>query len=494
MEINTMTIHQIAELLEKKEAGSVEITKSYLERIDQVDGKIGAFLTVARDEALAQAQTADARRAQGEKLTALAGIPFAVKDNICTAGLKTTCASKMLSDYLPPYDATVVGKLKTAGAIVLGKGNMDEFAMGSSTENSAFFPTRNPFNPGFVPGGSSGGPAAAVAAGEAAFALGSDTGGGIRQPAAFCGVIGLKPTYGLVSRSGLVSYASSLDHIGPLVRDMTDLALVLQAISGYDAGDSSSVNAQVPDYLQSMMGGVRGLRIGLPREYWGEKTEAQVSGRLWEAVRQLEDLGACCEEISLPHAGYAAAAYYLIASAEASSNLARYDGVRYGLRVEASDVQSMFQKTRSAGFGAEVKRRIVLGTFALSAAHYEGYYLKALKVRTLVRQDLEKAFEKYDCLLTPTAPTVAFQGGQMAAAPWAGYAADFYTVPASLAGVPALSLPFGLAGGLPVGLQLIAGHWAEEVLLRVGYALEQNTEQTRLRPNLAANICEEGSR
>ena len=371
---------------------------------------------------------------------------------------------------------------------------MDEFAMGSSTENSGYFATRNPFNHEAAPGGSSGGSAAAVAAGEAAFSLGSDTGGGVRQPAAFCGVIGFKPTYGYVSRSGLITHASSLDHIGPLTRDMTDLALVLNTICGYDAKDSTSVSADVPDFKKSLTNDVKGLRIGLPREYLGAGIEPQVAAKLQEAVRKLEELGAVCEEVAMPHTEYALAAYYLIASAEASSNLARYDGVRHGLKVEADDVMSMFKKTRSEGFGAEVKRRILLGTYALSTGKYEEYYLKALKVRTLVRQDFDRAFEKYDCLLTPTSFTTAFRAGEKTGDPLAMYLSDACTIPVNLAGVPALSLPFGMAEGLPVGLQFITRQFFEGMLLRVGYTLEQNTEQTRPKPCLPVKNSFGGSR
>lgn len=482
MQLHTLSAHRLSLLLEKKEISSEELTQDCLKRIAQVEDKIRSFITVAEEEALAKARDIDAQRARGEELPALAGIPMALKDNICTEGIKTTCGSKILYNFIPPYNATTAGRLQEAGAVVVGKCNMDEFAMGSSTENSGFFTTRNPFNLDTVPGGSSGGSAAAVAAGEAVYSLGSDTGGSIRQPAAFCGVIGLKPTYGYVSRYGLVAYASSLDQIGPFTRDMTDLALVLNAICGYDSKDSTSAPVEVPDFRKSLVNDVQGLKIGLPKEYFGAGIDPQVADRLQEAVRKLEELGAVCEEVDMPHTEYALPAYYIIASAEASSNLARYDGVRYGLRVEAEDVVGMFKKTRSQGFGAEVKRRIMLGTYALSSGYYDAYYLKALKVRTLVKQDFDRAFAKYDCLLTPTSPTVAFKVGEKTGDPLAMYMSDVCTIPINLAGVPAMSLPYGMAGGMPVGLQLIAPNFAETTLIRVGYTLEQNTDKTRLQP------------
>ncbi len=494
MEIHTLPVHRLAELMERKEVSGEEVTRVFLERIDRQEKEIKAFITVTPEEALICARAFDEKRARGDKLSPLAGVPMAVKDNICTQGVKTTCASQILSNYIPPCDATVVEKLKAAGAVLVGKCNMDEFAMGVSTENSAFFATKNPFDYEAAPGGSSGGSAAAVAAGEAAFALGSDTGGGVRQPAAFCGVIGCKPTYGSVSRSGLISYASSLDHIGPLARDMTDLALILNVIYGYDAKDSTSVLQEAPDFQKSLRNDVKGVKIGLPGEYFGAGLEPQVAAKLREAVRKLEELGAVCEEVEMPHTEYAVAAYYLIAAAEASSNLARYDGVRHGLRVEADDVTNMFNKTRGAGFGNEVKRRILLGTYALSTGHYEECYLKALEVRTLVRQDFDRAFAKFDCLLTPANPATAFKAGAKTDDFPAVCLSDVCTIPVNMAGLPALSLPFGMAEGLPVGLQLIGRHFSEGTLLQVGYTLEQNTGQTRLSPGLFANNSFGGSR
>ncbi|MGI6449189.1 MAG: Asp-tRNA(Asn)/Glu-tRNA(Gln) amidotransferase subunit GatA [Desulfitobacteriia bacterium] len=487
MQLTSLPIHRLHELMEKKEISCLELTKAYLERVSQLEEQIKAFVTVRAEEALDQARTIDEKRSRGETLPPLAGIPLAVKDDICTAGIKTTCASKILSDYIPPVDANVVKSLKSAGSILLGKSNMDEFSMGSSTENSAFYPTRNPYDHDTVPGGSSGGSAAAVAAGEAAFALGSDTGGGIRQPAAFCGVIGLKPTYGRVSRTGLISHASSLDQIGPFTRDVRDLALILNTICGRDSQDSTSAQVNVPDFTKSLKADVKGLRIGLPKEYFGADLDPRVRAKIQEAVRKLAELGASCAEVSLPHTEYAVTAHYIISCAEASSNLARYDGVRYGLRVDTEDVLSMFQKTRAQGFGSEVKRRIMLGTLNLSSAYYDTYYTEALKVRTLNKQDFAQAFEKCDCLLTPASLTTAFKLGEKTEDPLVVYQSNICTLPANLAGLPAMSLPFGTVEGMPVGLQLIARHFDEGTLLRVGYALEQSTDQTRLKPGLAQN-------
>lgn len=465
MQLHTLTVHQLSQLLADKEVSSLELTQAYLERIRQKDHELQAFVTVTGEEALAQARLVDEQRLGGEELSALAGIPMAVQDNICTAGVKTTCASRMLSHYIPPADATVMGRLKKAGSVLIGKANLDEFGMGSSTGHSACHDTRNPFDLRAVPGGSGGGAAAAVAAGEAAFALGSDTGGDIRQPAAFCGVIGLKPTYGRVPRTGLISYASSLDQIGPFARDLKDLALILKTICGHDAGDSTSVLLEVPDFRESLSNDIKGLKIGLPKEYFAAGVSPGVAARLQEAITKLEELGARCVEVTLPHTEVAAAAHYALACAEASSNLARYDGVRYGLRVEGEDVLSMFMKTRGQGFGTAVKQSIMLGTYVLSTAHYEEYYTQALKIRTLNKQDFAQVFEQVDCLLTPVR-------------------SNRCTLPANLAGLPAISLPYGLSEGMPVGLQLIARHFDETTLLTVGYTLEQTTDQTRPQPNL----------
>ncbi|MFX4263331.1 Asp-tRNA(Asn)/Glu-tRNA(Gln) amidotransferase subunit GatA [Pelotomaculum propionicicum] len=486
MKLHTLPVHKLSELMERKEVGSEELTTAHLERISQVEDKIRAFVTVTKEEALAQARSVDGKRARGEKLSPLAGIPMAIEDNICTEGIKTTCASRMLYNYIPPFDASVAERLKGAGAVLMGKCNMDEFAMGFTEENSGFFRTKNPFGPEALPGVSSGGSAAAVAAGEAAFTLGSDTGGSIRQPAAFCGVIGFKPTYGRVSRYGLISYASSLDQIGPYTRDMTDLAMVLNTISGRDARDSTSAQVDVPDFKKCLVNDVKGLRIGLPKEYFAV-TDPRLAAKVREAASKLEELGAICEEVSMPYTEYALPAHYIISSAEASSNLARYDGVRYGLRVDADDVLSMFKKTRSQGFGDEVKTRIMLGTHVLSVGNYNDYYVKALKVRTLVKHDFDRAFERFDCLLTPASPATALKIGAEADGPMGAYLSKACNIPVNLAGVPAMSLPFGMVEGLPVGLQLIARHFGEEILLRAGYTLEQSSEQTRPKPGPVNN-------
>ncbi|GAF25200.1 Asp-tRNAAsn/Glu-tRNAGln amidotransferase A subunit and related amidases [Moorella thermoacetica Y72] len=484
MELYYLTAHELSDLLNRKEISSEEATAAIIDRIEAVDGRVQAYLTRTAEQALEEARAVDAARARGETLGPLAGVPMALKDNLCTEGVRTTCSSRMLADWVPPYDATVVRRLKEAGAVMLGKLNMDEFAMGSSTENSSFFPTRNPWDLERVPGGSSGGAVAAVAAGEAYFALGSDTGGSIRQPASFCGVVGMKPTYGRVSRYGLVAFASSLDQIGPITRDVTDCALVLEAIAGHDPLDSTSADLPVPDYRSALKPEVKGLKIGVPREYFGAGMEPEVAAIVRRAIAKLEELGAVCEETSLPHTEYALPAYYLVAPAEASSNLARYDGVSYGLRVPGKDITEMYMNTRSQGFGPEVKRRIMLGTYALSSGYYDAYYLKALKVRTLIRRDFETAFEKYDLLATPTSPTVAFRLGEKAGDPLAMYLSDLCTIPINMAGLPALSLPCGFSQGLPVGLQLIGRPFAEATLLQAAYAFEQSTEYHRRRPEL----------
>lgn len=482
MSVTDLTAHELSKLLAKKEISSVELTTSHLQRIDVLEQDIKAFTTLTGETALKMAREIDERRAKGEELPGLAGIPMALKDNICTKGIKTTCSSKILENFIPPYHATVTEKLFKSGTVMLGKCNMDEFAMGSSTENSGFYSTRNPHDLNAVPGGSSGGSAAAVSAAEAVFTLGSDTGGSIRQPASFCGVVGLKPTYGYVSRYGLVAYASSLDQIGPLTKDITDCALVLNAIAGHDRKDSTSVSVEVPDFTTYLNADIKGMKIGIPKEYIAEGIDPRIAELLKQCVQKLEEMGAYCEEVSLPHTEYALPAYYIIASAEASSNLARYDGVRYGLRVEADDLINMFNKTRSTGFGEEVKRRIMLGAYALSSGYYDAYYLKAQKVRTLVKQDFDQAFNKYDCLLTPTTPTTAFSFGEKVDDPLAMYLSDVCTIPVNLAGIPALSLPFGLIDQRPVGMQLIGKPFGEGTLLQVGYTLEQNTDLTRLRP------------
>jgi aspartyl-tRNA(Asn)/glutamyl-tRNA(Gln) amidotransferase subunit A len=475
--MHNKTAHELHDLLTNKKVSSVELTKALYDRIAATDAQVKGYVTLTKDVALKQAAAADERLRKNDHLTPLTGIPIAIKDNFCTKGIKTTCSSKILHNYLPPYDATVVIKLKEAGAVILGKTNMDEFAMGSSTENSAFFPTCNPWNLKTVPGGSSGGSAAVVAARSAVLATGSDTGGSIRQPASFCGVVGLKPTYGRVSRYGLVAFASSLDQIGPLTKDVTDTALMLSVIAGQDPLDATSVDIPVPDYRRALVNDIKKVRVGLIKELMGAGIAPEVKKAVKTAVDQLASLGAEIVEVSLPSFAHAVATYYLIAPAEASSNLARYDGVKYGHRSkEYKDLISMYYSTRREGFGAEVKRRIMLGTYALSAGYYDAYYLQALKVRTLIKQDFEKAFGRCDVLASPTAPTVAFKIGEKSADPLAMYLSDIATIPVNLAGLPALSLPCGQGNGLPIGLQLIGPAFAEETILRVAYTYEQNTE------------------
>lgn len=482
MNFAQLTIHELHDCLINKEISAAELCALHLERIETLDDYLKAYITVTKEEAVKKAKAVDEKLAKGEAISPLAGIPMALKDNFCTEGIATTCASKMLVDFHPPYNAHVVDKLNAQDAVLLGKVNMDEFAMGSTTENSAFFATKNPWNADCVPGGSSGGSAAAVAGDLAVYALGSDTGGSIRQPAAFCGIVGLKPTYGAVSRYGLIAFASSLDQIGPLTKDVTDCALVLNAIAGYDHRDSTSAKINHPDYRQALINDIKGLRVGLPEEYFGEGIDPDVEAQVKASAKLLEELGAHVEMCSLPYTRYAMPAYYLIAPAEASSNLARYDGVRYGFRVEDKDVVSMFKSTRSQGFGPEVKRRIMLGTYALSAGYYDAYYLKALKVRHLIKMDFDKAFAKFDCLLTPTAPSTALSKGQNGD-PLSLYKQDICTIPSNLAGIPALSLPFGLVNNMPVGIQLLGKAFDEEMLLRVAYTLEMNSPLTRLKPN-----------
>lgn len=484
MDLCYIPAHELGRLLRERKVSALELTDAVFGRIDAVEDKVKAYLLLLQEEARSQARAVDAALAVKEELPPLAGIPLAVKDNLCMTGVETTCASKILKGFIPPYDATVIERLKEQRVVFTGKTNMDEFAMGSSTENSGFYPTANPWDCERVPGGSSGGSAAAVAAGEAVAAIGSDTGGSIRQPAAFCGVVGLKPTYGLISRYGLVAFASSLDQIGPITRDVRDCALLLNAIAGHDPRDSTSAPQDVPDYTEFLVPEIKGFRIGIPREYVAEGIAPEVRDVLAEAVHLLTGMGAVVEETSLPHVRYSLPTYYLIAPAEASSNLARYDGVRYGLRVEGEDVVTMYKKTRSCGFGSEVKRRIMLGTYALSAGYYDAYYLKALKVRTLIRRDFDAAFERFDLLLSPTTPTPAFKMGEKVDDPLAMYLSDVCTLAVSLAGVPGLSIPGGFAGHLPVGLQLIGPPFTEGKLLRVAYAFEQEAGVVEKRPAL----------
>jgi len=466
-----------------------EVAESVFSRIEKIDPVVKSFVTVTPELGLEKAAELDAEGVKGNEL--LRGIPVAVKDNMCTRGVKTTCSSKILYNWVPPYNATVVEKLCRASYTPVGKTNMDEFAMGSSTENSGFFPTSNPWDLGRVPGGSSGGSAAAVAACEVPIALGSDTGGSIRQPASFCGVVGLKPTYGRVSRYGLVAFASSLDQIGPIARTVSDCALALQVIAGHDPRDATSVPLPVPNYLDALVPDLKGIRIGKPIEYFGEGIDPQVRECVERAIEVMVGLGAECEEVSLPHTEYALPVYYIIAPSECSSNLARYDGVKYGFRTEDDvDMITMMERTRDQGFGAEVKRRIMLGTYALSAGYYDAYYLKAQKVRTLIKRDFDRVWEKVDVLVTPTSPTVAFEFGARTADPLQMYAADVCTIPVNLAGLPGISVPCGFVDGLPVGLQIIGKAFDEETILRAAYAYEQNTDWHTYRPKIGS---EEGS-
>jgi aspartyl-tRNA(Asn)/glutamyl-tRNA(Gln) amidotransferase subunit A len=485
MELTELTIHEMHRRLVARELTSTQLTRAFLDRIRATDEKVNAFITVCDESALAQAAEADRRIAAG-KADMLTGIPLALKDIFNTEGIRTTCASKILSGYVSPYDATVVSRLKEQGAVILGKLNMDEFAMGSSNENSAFGPVKNPWDLEAVPGGSSGGSAACVAARQAAATLGTDTGGSIRQPASHCGVVGLKPTYGRVSRYGVIAYASSLDQVGPLTRDVEDCAILLGAVAGHDPADSTSVDAPVPDYLSTLRQGVKGLRIGLPREYFIEGLDPEVKAAVEQAIETYRELGAEVVEVSLPHTDYAVACYYLVATAEASSNLARYDGVRYGLRVdEGQGLIDMYMKSRAAGFGPEVKRRIMLGTYALSSGYYDAYYLKAQKVRTLIRQDFLDAFAKVDVILTPVAPTPAFRLGEKVDDPLQMYLSDTFTIPVNMAGTCALSLPCGFSGsGRPIGVQLVGRPFGEETILRAGYAFEQATEWHKRKPKI----------
>ena len=480
-----LTIHEASQLLSDKKLSSLELTKACLERIRQLEPKVHALVTVTDELALSQAKKADQLIAKG-KTQPLTGIPVVIKDNMCTKGVRTTCSSKMLENFVPPYEATVVERLNSCGAVTIGKANMDEFAMGSSTEHSAFFTTHNPWDLSRVPGGSSGGSAVAVAADETIYALGSDTGGSIRQPAGFCSVTGLKPTYGRVSRYGLVAFASSLDQIGPLTKDVTDCALVLNAIAGHDNRDSTSAPYPTPDYTQCLKADLKGLSIGVPKEYFVAGMQAEVEKALRAAINKLEELGAKVEfGVSLPHTPHALAVYYIIAPSEASANLARYDGVKYGFSYQETDnMWEALEKTRQFGFGDEVKRRIMLGTYALSAGYYDAYYLKAQKVRTLIRREFDQAFEKYDALVTPTSPSVPFKIGEKMDDPLQMYLSDVFTIPVNIAGLPAITIPAGFSDGLPIGMQLIGKPFGEEAILRIAYAYEQATEWHKRKPEI----------
>ena len=475
MDITSLTVHELQEKLQAKELTSEEIVQAYVDRINDKEKDVKAFVTTLCDEALAKAKEVDEKKKNGEKLSNLAGIPIGIKDNMCTKGVKTTCSSKMLEDFVAPYNATVVEKLNDENLIDLGKLNMDEFAMGASTEYSYFKKTSNPWKLNTVPGGSSGGSAAAVAADLVPWALGSDTGGSIRQPSSFCGVVGLKPTYGLVSRYGLVAFASSLDQIGPITKDVRDAAMLLNIIAGHDERDSTSYDIPKKDYTKALKNDVKGLKIGIPKEYFGEGINEEVKKKLEEAIEIYKKLGAEVEEFSLDIAEYALATYYIIACAEASSNLGRFDGIRYGYRTENfANLKELYRNSRSEGFGPEVKRRIILGTYVLSSGYYDAYYKKAQQVRTLVKKEFDKAFEKYDVLLTPTSPTVAFEMGTRSENPLEMYLADICTVSVNIAGLPGISIPCGVnSDGMPIGMQLIGNKFEEEKILNAAYTFEQ---------------------
>ena len=497
-DLHQLTIHEAHALLQQRKISSLELTQAILRRIAAVEDRIRACVTITEDLALSEAKRVDACIRTGQAIGPLTGIPTLIKDVICTRGIRTTCSSRMLEDFVPPYDATVIERLKAQRAVIVGKTNMDEFAMGSSTEHSAFFPTHNPWDLTRVPGGSSGGSAAAVAADEALYALGSDTGGSIRQPAGFCGVVGLKPTYGLVSRFGLVAFASSLDQIGPMTKDVTDCALVMNAIAGHDPRDSTSAFHPVPDYTKQLIPDIKGLKLGIPREYLVEGMQNEVRTALEKAIQRLRELGAEIEwEVSLPHTKYALAAYNIIAPSEASANLARYDGVKYGFSAgNAGNVIEATERTRQLGFGAEVKRRIMLGTYALSAGYYDAYYLKAQKVRMLIKQEFDQAFGRYDALVTPTSPTVPFKLGDRLEDPMQMYLADICTLPVNIAGIPAISVPAGFAEdsspspgsasrqGLPIGMQIMGKPFSEGTLLRIAFAFEQATDWHKRKPRI----------
>ena len=471
-------------MLKKRETSAKEIASSVFERIEQVEGRIKAYLTLTKEEALRIAEQADQELSSGAGKI-LSGIPIAIKDNICTKGIRTTCASRILHNFIPPYESTATSKLLEQGYLLIGKTNLDEFAMGSSTENSGFHTTSNPWDLERIPGGSSGGSAAAVAADECIAALGSDTGGSIRQPAALCGVVGLKPTYGRVSRYGLVAFASSLDQIGPITKDVKDAAILMNIISGRDPMDSTSASVPSPDFTASIGRDIKGLRIGIPKEYFIEGIDPEVNAAVQAAIKQYETLGALPVAVSLRHSGYAIATYYVLATSEASSNLARYDGVKYGFRAEGKDLVDMYMQTRARGFGSEVKRRIMLGTYTLSSGYYEAYYKKAQQVRTLLKQDFEEAFKTVDLILTPTTPTAAFKKGEKTDDPLQMYLADIFTISVNLAGVPAISIPCGYtSNNLPIGLQLIGKHFEEEKLLQAAHVYEQATDWHMRSPAL----------
>jgi aspartyl-tRNA(Asn)/glutamyl-tRNA(Gln) amidotransferase subunit A len=485
MELNQLTIHELQEKIKNGETSATQITESVFDRINAVEERVHSYIRLMRDEALAAAKKADEEIEKG-RINTLTGIPIALKDIVCTKGINTTCGSRILHNFVPPYDATVVEKLRNAGAVFVGKANMDEFAMGSSTETSYFGVTRNPWDLERIPGGSSGGSATAVAADECIASIGSDTGGSIRQPAAHCGVVGLKPTYGRVSRFGLIAFASSLDQIGPLTKDVEDCALMMNVLAGYDPRESTSVPMEVPDYRQFVGRDIKGWKIGIPQEYFIEGIDPEVSAAVKKAITVVQACGGQCVDISLPHTEYCLAVYYIIAPAEACSNLARYDGVRYGHRAsEVKDLLEMYKRTRREGFGAEVKRRIMIGTYALSAGYYDAYYKKASQVRALIRRDFDEAFQKCDVILTPTTPTPAFKIGEKTDTPLQMYLSDIFTISTNLAGNPGISVPCGFtAAGLPMGVQFLAGHFEEGKLLQIASAYEKNANIEKRRPQL----------
>ncbi len=484
MDLFGLGISELRALLEKREISSADIVESICRRIDRVENNIKAYITVTKEHALHMAEHAD-KEMKNDITKPLLGIPVAVKDNICTKDVLTTCASKILSNYVPPYESTVTARLLKDGYILIGKANLDEFAMGSSTEHSSFFPTRNPWNTDRIPGGSSGGAAAAVAADECIAALGSDTGGSIRLPAALCGVVGMKPTYGRVSRYGLVAFASSLDQIGPITKNVKDAAILLNSIAGKDTRDATSAHMDVPDFTAVIGEDIKGIKVGIPKEYFIAGMDPEITVAVQHAIKQLQTLGAVPVEVSLPHTEYAIAAYYVLALSEASSNLARYDGVKYGFRAEAAELMDMYLKSRSEGFGQEVKRRIMIGTYALSSGYYDAYYKKAQQVRTLIKNDFENVFKTVDIVATPTAPTPAFSLGEKIHDPLQMYLTDIFTLSVNLAGVPGISVPCGFTSEkLPIGLQLIGRHFDEEMILKVAHAFEQSTEWHRRKPNL----------
>ena len=484
MELYRLSISEAKELLDKRKITVKELLNSLYQRIESIDSKVKAFVTLSKDKAYEMADASQKQINEDRSLT-IQGIPVAIKDNMCTKGIRTTCSSKILTDFIPPYESTVTSRLRENGYVLIGKTNLDEFAMGSSTENSGFFTTRNPWDIERIPGGSSGGSAAAVAADECIAALGSDTGGSIRQPASLCGVVGLKPTYGRVSRYGLVAFASSLDQIGPITKNVKDSAILLNIISGNDPFDSTSAPVAVPDFTKVLGNEIKGLKIGIPKEYFIKGMDSEIEESVKTAIKKLESLGAVPVDISLPHTEYAVAAYYVLATSEASSNLARYDGVKYGFRAEGKDLMEMYMNTRAQGFGAEVKRRIMLGTYALSSGYYDAYYKKAQQARTLIKTDFEKAFNSVDMIVTPTSPTAAFKSGEKTEDPLQMYLSDIFTISVNLAGIPAISIPCGFtSNNLPIGLQIIGKHFDEESILKAAYAYEQSTDWHKRKPNL----------